>query len=317
MKKLIIAALLCSVLKGQNLLSVSPEVNRSSLTVANLGTLTPSSGWRVAVRDGLTGTDCTAGGGSIAVWCYYNGSAWVAIGTGSYLPLTGGALTGPLSVTTIKDGNGNPFLISSATASAVDSLTVTNAATANPATVTVGATGSDGNINLSLVGKGTGNIQFPNGLTTGSSPPAATFGTGWGIACAEGTAPSSGAASGVDLVWCDSTQHGWMSNFNNGGNKPISQTIASGSSTLGTASINSAACATVVTASATGTLTTDVVTASFNGDPTAVTGYIPATSGMLTIIPFPTANNVNFKVCNLTSSTITPGAVTLNWRVIR
>jgi hypothetical protein len=73
----------------------------------------------------------------------------------------------------------------------------------------------------------------------------------------------------------------------------------------------------VVTATATGTATTDVVTASFNGDPTAVTGYIPVTTGALTIFSYPTANNINFKVCNLTSASITPGAITLNWRVVR
>jgi hypothetical protein len=93
--------------------------------------------------------------------------------------------------------------------------------------------------------------------------------------------------------------------------------VASGTAALGTSAIASATCATVVTATATGTATTDVVTASFNGDPTAVTGYIPSTSGMLTIIAYPTANTVNFKVCNNTSSSITPGAITLNWRVAR
>jgi hypothetical protein len=94
-------------------------------------------------------------------------------------------------------------------------------------------------------------------------------------------------------------------------------TIAAGATTMGVGAIASAACATSVTATATNTATTDVVTASFNGDPTAVTGYVPLTSGMLTIIIFPTANTVNFKVCNNTSASITPGAITLNWRVVR
>lgn len=94
-------------------------------------------------------------------------------------------------------------------------------------------------------------------------------------------------------------------------------TIASGTSALGTGAITSATCATVVTTSATGTATTDNVMADFNADPTAVTGYSPSASGMLTIIKYPTANNVNFKVCNNTGGTITPGAITLNWRVVR
>lgn len=93
--------------------------------------------------------------------------------------------------------------------------------------------------------------------------------------------------------------------------------VASGIATLGTDEIASAACAAVVTVAATGVATTDVVTSGFNGDPTAVIGYVPATAGMLTIVSFPSADNVNFKVCNNTVAAVTPGAITLNWRVVR
>lgn len=93
--------------------------------------------------------------------------------------------------------------------------------------------------------------------------------------------------------------------------------IASGTAALGTSAISSATCATVVTSSATGTATTDNIIADFNADPTAVTGYAPSASGMLTIVKYPTTNNVNFKVCNNTASSITPGAITLNWHVLR
>jgi hypothetical protein len=97
----------------------------------------------------------------------------------------------------------------------------------------------------------------------------------------------------------------------------ITGTIASGTSALGTSAISSGTCATVVTTSATGVATTDNIQADFNADPTGVTGYTPATSGSLSIIKYPTANNVNFKVCNNTGTSITPGAITLNWRVVR
>jgi hypothetical protein len=100
----------------------------------------------------------------------------------------------------------------------------------------------------------------------------------------------------------------------NGG---ITSTIASGTAALGTGAISSATCATVVTVSATNVATTDTLTASFNSDPTGVTGYAPLATGMLTIIGYPTSANVNFKVCNNTSGSITPGAITLNWRVVR
>jgi hypothetical protein len=100
-------------------------------------------------------------------------------------------------------------------------------------------------------------------------------------------------------------------------NATVTTTVASGTSALGTSAIASGACATVVTTSATGVATTDVITAGFNGDPTGVTGYAPSANGMLTIIGYPSANNVNWKVCNNTAASITPGSITLNWRVVR
>lgn len=102
-----------------------------------------------------------------------------------------------------------------------------------------------------------------------------------------------------------------------GSSATIAQTIANGTSALGTGAIASGACATAVTTTATGTATTDAFTWVFNADPTAVTGYSPTANGMLTIIAYPTSNNVNFKVCNNTASSVTPGAITLNWRVAR
>lgn len=97
----------------------------------------------------------------------------------------------------------------------------------------------------------------------------------------------------------------------------LTTTVASGTSALGTSAIGSAACASAVTTAATNTATTDVVQWGFNGDPTAVTGYVPLVAGMLTIIAYPSSGNVNFKVCNNTNASITPGAITLNWRVAR
>lgn len=94
-------------------------------------------------------------------------------------------------------------------------------------------------------------------------------------------------------------------------------TVAAGTSALATAEIASGACATAITTAATGTATTDVINWGFNGDPTGITGYAPTTNGMLTIIAYPSANNVNYRVCNNTAAAITPGAITLNWKVQR
>lgn len=89
--------------------------------------------------------------------------------------------------------------------------------------------------------------------------------------------------------------------------------VASGTFTLGTSAISSGACATEVSVSVAGIVTTDTLSVSFNGDPTAVTGYIPSTSGTLTLYAYPKSGAAAVKVCNPTSSSITPGALTLNW----
>jgi hypothetical protein len=92
-------------------------------------------------------------------------------------------------------------------------------------------------------------------------------------------------------------------------------TVAGGTAALATGALGAGACATAVTVSATGVATTDVIQWTPNADLSAVTGYTP--DGTLRIYPYPTANNVNFKVCNGGSTAVTPGAVTLNWRVVR
>jgi hypothetical protein len=98
----------------------------------------------------------------------------------------------------------------------------------------------------------------------------------------------------------------------------LGRVIASGTAAMGTTSIPSGDHASAVTVSATGVATTDVVLWGFNGTPNGVTGYNAAsTTGGLVITAYPTANNVNFIVSNPTASSVTPGALTLNWRVVR
>jgi len=94
--------------------------------------------------------------------------------------------------------------------------------------------------------------------------------------------------------------------------------VASGTASLGTSAISSGSCASVVTVSASGVATTDTIKFTPNADPTSVTGYGASSSGaVLSVYAYPTANNVNFKVCNSTGSSITPGSMTLNWEVTR
>jgi hypothetical protein len=71
--------------------------------------------------------------------------------------LTTPTLTSPI-INEIDDSNGNEQIIFTATASAVNEVTVANAATGNDPTFT--ASGSDTNIGLDFIPKGTGAITF-------------------------------------------------------------------------------------------------------------------------------------------------------------
>jgi hypothetical protein len=97
----------------------------------------------------------------------------------------------------------------------------------------------------------------------------------------------------------------------------ITRTIATGTATLGTGAISANTCASTVTVTATGAATTDTINWTPNANISGVTGYGAGATDGLVIYPYPTSGNVNFKVCNATGTSITPGAVTLNWRVPR
>ena len=71
--------------------------------------------------------------------------------------LTAPTLTSPI-INEIDDSNGNEEIIFTATASAVNELTVANAATGNNPNVT--ASGSDANVGINLTPKGTGAVTF-------------------------------------------------------------------------------------------------------------------------------------------------------------
>jgi hypothetical protein len=163
--------------------------------------------------------------------------------------------------------------------------------------------------------------QTDTGLMTFAG---ATSGTAsMGVAAVAGTPnpillPTSTGTSGQVLTTdgANPQQTSWTGG-GTGTSGTVTGTIASGTAVLGTALIASGAKATTVTVAGSGILATDNVMADFSVDPTSTTGYAPSANGMLTIIKFCTAGNVNFIVVNNTGASITPGAVTLNWRVVR
>jgi hypothetical protein len=103
---------------------------------------------------------------------------------------------------------------------------------------------------------------------------------------------------------------------------PVTSTVASGTAALlntpsGTMAINTGSCATTISVAAAGVLSTDNIQADFNTSPLSVVGFGGGSTGLLTILKWPTAGFVNFAECNYSGASITPGAMTLNWRVVR
>jgi hypothetical protein len=106
------------------------------------------------------------------------------------------------------------------------------------------------------------------------------------------------------------------------GTTKLTQTVDYGTAALPASAVASQACNSELTLTDTGgtianVATTDNVMVDFNGDPTASTGFVPLTTGMLTIIKYPKSGGVGIKVCNNTGGSITPTALTLNYRVTR
>lgn len=83
--------------------------------------------------------------------------------------------------------------------------------------------------------------------------------------------------------------------------------VCSGTFTFNPTSINSGSSQTI-TQACTGAVAGDHMTLNFNASPLAVTGYVPSTSGIITIVPWLTADTINAAAVNNTASAIDPGA---------
>lgn len=127
---------------------------------------------------------------------------------------------------------------------------------------------------------------------------------------------SGNPTSGSIRVW-GNTATGNLECLTSSGGACLPTIVASGQTAMATSSVSANTCTSGTTASATNALTTDSAELTYASDPTGVTGYGAGTSGGITIRTWLTANTINFKECNETGSSITPGALSLNWRIIR
>ena len=198
---------------------------------------------------------------------------------------------------------GSVTLTNTASGGTVTSVATGSGLTGGPCTTTCTVSIASGAVTNTMLANSSVTVTAGSGLSGGG-----TVALGGSITL---TNTSSGGT--VTSVGTTSPLSGTVSTAGNLSCPACTVRIASGSQAMGTSAILSGDCATVVSVSATGTLTTDVPTASFNEDVTGVTGYLPSTSGTLRIDVYPTADHINFKICNETANSVTPGALTLNY----
>lgn len=122
--------------------------------------------------------------------------------TGIHGTLSAATLINPKIVTKILDTNSNELFVLTAIASAINELTVANAAIGNDPTIT--ASGGDTNIGLNLIPKGTGLIQVSgSGIVTLAATQTLTNKT---LTSPVMTTPTLGDAAATSLTLTGTTQ---------------------------------------------------------------------------------------------------------------
>ena len=179
-----------------NKMAITAPATSSTLAVANNKTFTANNSLTLAGTDATTMT-------------FPSTSATIAR-TDAGQTFTGvNTFTSPKIITDISDTNGNEIFGITATASAVNELTIANAATGNNPIVS--ATGSDTNIGITLTPKGTGNAV----LTSGNLVVA--NGNGIDFAATPDTGTSELFADYEEGTWTPvyNTSNGNLANFTN------------------------------------------------------------------------------------------------------
>jgi hypothetical protein len=143
-------------------LIVDNTINGVGLT-SGLNTFTLTSGSASLVRSGAHALTLTTIGAS-NVSFPTTGTLATTAGTETF---TNKTLTSPRIGTSILDTNGNELILLNATASAVNELSITNAATTGA--VTLSTSGGDADIGLNINTKGAGIITIGNTVTNAST----------------------------------------------------------------------------------------------------------------------------------------------------
>jgi hypothetical protein len=265
------------------------------------------------------------------------GSSGPATLTGSNLNIPQYAYTLPQATTSVLGGvkcDGTTITCSAGVIS-----TVAGSGNVSTTGMTVGTFP----VALTSTSQGDGPLSTDGTTLTSTQPIAVTdaSGRGGGVDGTEGTAPTG--ATGVDNLWADATDHRLKMNNGNTGATDIvgmsdqasalaygvvkvdGTTIIASSGVISAVSgianatltissgttVSAGACLTAATVAMTGVTTATSFSLTPSTDITTVTGWTPTAS--LYISDYPTADTLNYRVCNDTSSSITTGAdVTFN-----
>jgi hypothetical protein len=148
---------------------VTPTLGVASATSINKVAITaPATGATLAIAEGKTLTvsnSITIAGTDAMVMTFPSTSATIARTDAGQVFTGQNTFTSPKVLTDISDTNGNELIKVTATTSAVNEITVANAATAGRPTIT--ASGNDTNIGLTIQSKGTGTVRITD--TSGST----------------------------------------------------------------------------------------------------------------------------------------------------
>jgi hypothetical protein len=148
-------------------------------------------------------------------------------GTGSFVGSTSPTITTPV-IAQINDASGNIELSLSATASAVNYLSVANAATGTAPNIS--AMGSDTDVALNFIGKGTSGV-IVQGRSTNTSPPTGYIGEFISSNITSGSAVNLTTATPASVTSISLTAGDWnvwgAIAFQSGSGTSVNQLIAS------------------------------------------------------------------------------------------
>ncbi|MGH9735412.1 MAG: hypothetical protein ACRD8A_12590 [Candidatus Acidiferrales bacterium] len=220
-------------------------------------------------------------------------------GSTALVQVNGGFLVPSAGSGTVTDGAGtaSPGLLAESTSSAH----VQQYVTANASAVGLGSVTNDAQAKAAVL---------PNTLPSAGQILAGNSG---GTAYAPVTVGGDGtlsSAGSLTVTKTNGTAFTSAATMAAGTNAVAAFGVADTTFTTGTTAVSANTCTTASTVTMTGVTTSMAFVVTPSTDASAVNGW--GSTGGLVLDVWPTANTLNYKVCNQTASSITPGSLTWN-----